>query len=117
VRDEAGNFHGVPAVIDKDFASACLAETVGADYLFILTAVDHVCINFGKPDQKELTAMTSGEAKRYLAEGQFAAGSMQPKVEAALRFVESGWGKRAVIASLEQAPRAMRNESGTLITL
>ncbi len=117
VLDENGFLHGVAAVIDKDFASAKLAEVVGADYLFILTAVDHVCVNFGKPDQREIHEMSTGEAEKYLAEGQFGEGSMKPKVEAAISFVRSGWGKRAVIASLENAPRAMRNESGTLITL
>ena len=117
IRDEHGDYQGVAAVIDKDFASARLAEAVGADYLFILTAVDHVCVNFGKPDQRELKTMSTGEADMYLQSGQFAAGSMQPKVEAAVQFVRSGWGKRAVIASLEKAPQAMRNESGTLITL
>ena len=116
-RDEHGDLHGVSAVIDKDFASAKLAEVVGADYLFILTAVDHVCINFGTPEQEELKTMSSGEAEMYIRSGQFGAGSMLPKVEAAVSFVKSGWGKRAVIASLEKAPQAMRNESGTLITL
>lgn len=115
VRDGLG-YRGVPAVIDKDFASAKLAETVGADYLFILTAVDRVCVNFGKPDQKELPELDAASARKYIAEGQFAAGSMLPKVEAALRFVESGSGRRAVIASLEKAPLAMQGESGTLIT-
>ena len=117
IRDEAGNLRGVAAVIDKDFAAARLAEAVGADYLFILTAVERVCIHFGTPEQRELTAMTSAEAERHAAEGQFAAGSMLPKVEAAVQFVKSGWGKRAVIASLENAPLAMRGERGTLITL
>lgn len=116
-RDEHGDLHGVSAVIDKDFASAKLAEVVGADYLFILTAVDHVCINFGTPKQEELKTMSSGEAEMYIRSGQFGAGSMLPKVEAAVSFVKSGWGKRAVIASLDKAPQAMRNESGTLITL
>jgi len=116
-RDKNGDLHGVSAVIDKDFASAKLAEVVGADYLFILTAVDHVCINFGTPEQEELKTMSSGEAEMYIRSGQFGAGSMLPKVEAAVSFVKSGWGKRAVIASLEKAPQAMRNESGTLITL
>lgn len=117
IKNSDGDYEGVSAVIDKDFASAKLAEAVGADYLFILTAVDHVCINFGKPDQQELTSMSTGEAEMYIQNGQFAAGSMLPKVEAAISFVRSGWGKRAVIASLEKAPQAMRNESGTLITL
>ena len=103
------------AVIDKDFASACLAEAVGADYLFILTAVDHVCLNFGTPEQRALDELHVDEAETYLRAGQFGAGSMQPKVAAAVQFVRSGWRRRAVIASLEQAPAAMRGESGTRI--
>lgn len=117
IKNDDGSLSGVAAVIDKDFASAKLAEAVDAEYLFILTAVDRVCINFGKPDQKELYTMNISEAEKYLAEGQFAAGSMRPKVEAALNFVKSGNGRRAVIASLEKAPEAMRGESGTLISM
>lgn len=117
IKNADGSLSGVAAVIDKDFASAKLADVVGAEYLFILTAVDRVCINFGKPDQKELYTMNVKEAEQYLAEGQFAAGSMRPKVEAALNFVKSGEGRRAVIASLEKAPEAMRGESGTLISM
>lgn len=116
IQDQSGNLTGVPAVIDKDYAAAALAQAVGADYLFILTAVDHVCINFGKPDQKELTAMTLQEAQTYLDQGQFADGSMGPKVKAAMSFVKSGGNRRAVIASLDKAPMAMKGESGTLIT-
>ena len=115
VRDAHGDYYGVDAVIDKDFASACLAEAVGADYLFILTAVDHVCLNFGTPEQRELNELHVDEAETYLRAGQFGAGSMQPKVAAAVQFVRSGWRRRAVIASLEQAPAAMRGESGTRI--
>ena len=114
-RDAHGDYFGVDAVIDKDFASACLAEAVGADYLFILTAVDHVCLNFGTPEQRALDVLHAGDAERYLREGQFGAGSMQPKVAAAVQFVRSGWRRRAVIASLAQAPAAMRGESGTRI--
>ena len=114
-RDAHGDYFGVDAVIDKDFASACLAEAVGADYLFILTAVDHVCLNFGTPEQRALDVLHADEAERYLREGQFGAGSMQPKVAAAVQFVRSGWRRRAVIASLAQAPAAMRGESGTRI--
>lgn len=106
---------GVPAVIDKDFASAKLAEAVGAEKLFILTAVDHVCIRFGTPEQTALHELTAADARRYLEEGQFAAGSMRPKVEAALAFVESAPGREAVIASLEKAPQALSGESGTHI--
>ena len=115
VRDAHGDYYGVAAVIAKDFASACLAAAVGADYLFILTAVDHVCLNFGTPEQRALDELHVDEAETYLRAGQFGAGSMQPKVAAAVQFVRSGWRRRAVIASLEQAPAAMRGESGTRI--
>ena len=83
--------------------------------LFILTAVDHVCLNFGTPEQRALDELHVDEAETYLRAGQFGAGSMQPKVAAAVQFVRSGWRRRAVIASLEQAPAAMRGESGTRI--
>ncbi len=111
-----GDYEGVAAVIDKDFASACLAETCDADFLFILTAVDRVCVNFNRPDQRELKEMTAAEAERYAAEGQFAPGSMLPKVRAAVSFARSRPGRRAVICSLAQATRALSGESGTLIT-
>lgn len=116
VRDDEGDLNGVPAVIDKDFASAKLAEVVGADHLFILTAVDRVCLDFGKPTQRELTYMTADEAEHWCKEGQFAPGSMLPKVQAAIEFARAGKGNKAVIASLENAPLAMRGESGTVIT-
>ena len=80
---------GVPAVIDKDFASECMAEQLDADMLIILTAVEKVAVNFGKPDQRGLDELTPEEARRYIAEGQFAPGSMLPKVEAAVKFAES----------------------------
>ena len=115
VKDADGDYCGVSAVIDKDHASALLAKTVGADHLFILTAVDRVCVNFGTPQQRELKHLHASEARALIAEGQFAAGSMLPKVEAALAFVESAPGRRAVIASLEKAPLAMTGQSGTLI--
>ena len=117
IKDADGDYEGVPAVIDKDFASAKLAELCDADYLFILTAVDRVCINFGKPDQEELTELSVARAKELAAQGQFAPGSMLPKVEAAIGFAESKPGRRAVIASLEKAPLAMKGESGTVISL
>ena len=113
--DENGDFVGVPAVIDKDFASAKLAELVDADYLFILTAVDRVAVNFGTPQQKDLETMTVREANAYCEQGQFAPGSMLPKVQAAVSFAKSGKNKRAVIASLKNAPLAMKGKSGTLI--
>lgn len=115
IRDEYGDYQSVSAVIDKDFASAKLAELVDADYLFILTAVDRVAINYGKPDQRDLTEITVDEAEKLCQEGHFAPGSMLPKVEAAMKFAGSKMGRRAVIASLEKAPLAMVGESGTLI--
>ena len=104
---------GTPAVIDKDFASARLAELIGADMLVILTAVDRVAINWGKPDQKELAEMTVAEAERYCGEGHFAPGSMLPKVQAAMSFAKAGG--TAIIASLANAAAALRGESGTRI--
>lgn len=115
VRDADGDLHGVAAVIDKDFASARLAEAVGADHLFILTAVDRVAIGFGTPEQRDLTRLDLATAQRYVDEGHFAAGSMLPKVQAAMQFAGSGPGRTAVICSLENAPLAMRGESGTVI--
>ena len=115
VRDREGNFHGVSAVVDKDFSAAKLAELVDAEYLFILTAVEHVAINYGKPNQKELWEMSLADAERYCSEGQFAPGSMLPKVQAAMNFVKSGKNRKAIIASLEKAPDAIRGESGTVI--
>jgi len=108
-----GRLAGVPAVIDKDFASAKLAQLVGADKLVILTAVDRVAINWGKPDQKNLEMMTIAQAEQYCAEGQFAPGSMLPKVQAAMSFAATGG--EAIIASLEKAAAALKGESGTRV--
>ena len=110
-----GKLYGTPAVIDKDFASAKLAELVQADALVILTAVDRVCINWGKPDQKSLAEMTVAEAERYCEEGHFAPGSMLPKVRAAVSFAKTGG--QAIIASLAQARAAVRGEAGTVVHL
>jgi len=115
VKEDDGSYSGVSAVIDKDFASGLLAEAVYADYLFILTAVDRVCLNFGTLEQVDLEKMSVVEAERYIAEGHFSKGSMLPKVEAALSFVKGGKDRRALIASLEKAPLAIKGESGTLI--
>ena len=115
--DENGDYESVPAVIDKDFASARLAELVDADYLFILTAVDRVAVNYGKPDQRELREITVQEAERLCSQGHFAPGSMLPKVEAAMEFARGKKGRKSVIASLEKAPLAMIGESGTRIVL
>ena len=111
-----GRLVGTPAVIDKDFASAKLAELVKADKLVILTAVDRVAINWGKPDQKSLESMTVAEAERYCGEGHFAPGSMLPKIEAALNFVESKPGRIAIITSLDKAVDAIEGRAGTAIT-
>ena len=102
-------------MIDKGCASAKLAELVEAVYVFILTTVDHVAVNFGRPDQMQLTEMTVDQAREYCSQGQFAAGSMLPKVQAAMAFAESKKGRNAVIASLEKAPLAMVGKSGTRI--
>ena len=114
VRDEDGTLHGVEAVIDKDYASALLASAVHADLFLISTAVDRVAINFRKPDQRFLDRMTVAEAKRHLADGQFPAGSMGPKIEACLQFLQQG-GKQAIITSPERIADALRGQSGTLI--
>ncbi len=113
VIEKNGRLLGVPAVIDKDFASAKLAELVHADALVILTAVDRVAINWGKPDQRSLERMTCAEAEQYCREGHFAPGSMLPKVQAAMSFARTGG--EAIIASLENAAAALRGESGTKV--
>lgn len=112
-----GEYEGVEAVIDKDFAAAALAKAVNAKYLFILTAVERVCLNFNSDNQTEIDEMTVDEAEKYIKENQFAKGSMLPKVQAAIEFAKGGKDKRAVIASLEKAPLVLSGESGTLIHL
>ena len=115
VRNENGDLHGVEAVIDKDFSAAKLAENVNADELIILTAVDHVFVNYNQPDQKALTNVTVDELKQYIDEGQFAAGSMLPKVRAVIDFVENT-GKKAVITSLKNVDKLIAGGTGTVIT-
>ena len=115
IKDEHGNYIGTAAVIDKDLASEKLAEDIDADALVILTAVENVCVNFGKPDQKKLTELTVAEAKEYIAEGQFAPGSMLPKVEAAIKFVTAKPGRRAIITSLDKAVEALEGRAGTTV--
>ena len=110
-----GSYVGVPAVIDKDYASECLAEIIDAEYLYILTAVDRVCINFNKPDQKEIKEMSCREAEAYAQQGQFAPGSMLPKVKASMKFAASKAGRKAVICSLEKAALALSGKSGTIV--
>ena len=115
IRNEDGDYVGTAAVIDKDLASERLAEDIDADALVILTAVEKVCINFGKPDQKELSVMTVDEARQYIAEGHFAPGSMLPKVEAAVKFVTSKPGRKAIITSLDKAVDALEGRAGTTL--
>ena len=111
-----GNGHeGAPAVIDKDNAASLLARQINADLLIILTAVEKVAINFNKPDQKVLDKMTVAEAKKYSDEGQFAPGSMLPKIRAASLFAKSGKGKKAIIGHLYKAKETIQGLTGTII--
>ncbi len=115
IRNDAGNLEGIAAVIDKDFGSSLLANNVGADLFVISTAVEKAALNFGKPDQKWLDKLTASEAKKYLAEGtHFAKGSMAPKIQAIIRFLEGG-GKQALITNPENIGRALKNETGTWV--
>ncbi|MEW6241607.1 MAG: carbamate kinase [Chloroflexota bacterium] len=115
IRKADGELQGVAAVIDKDFASSLLARLIKADLFLISTAVEKVAINFGKPDQKWLDKMTLAEAKGYLAEGtHFAKGSMAPKIQAVIWFLENG-GKQAIITNPENIGRAIKGQTGTLI--
>ena len=115
IRKENGDLEGTAAVIDKDLASEKLAEDLNADALVILTAVEKVSINYNKPDQKDLSTLTVAEAKQYMAEGHFAPGSMLPKIEAAVKFVESKPGRRSIITSLDKAVEALEGKAGTTI--
>jgi carbamate kinase len=115
VIEENGSLIGVPAVIDKDFASEKLAESVDADYLIILTAVEKVAINYGKSNEKWLDNLDIDETKKYIEEGHFAPGSMLPEVEAALKFATSKKGRKALITSLEKAKDGIEGKTGTTI--
>lgn len=112
---EGNTLEGVPAVIDKDFASAKLAEIIDADYLIILTAVEKVAINYGKPDVEWLSELSLDKANEYIAAGHFAPGSMLPKVEAAMSFAASKAGRKALITSLEKAKEGIEGKTGTVI--
>lgn len=115
VVEENGKLHGVEAVIDKDFASEKLAELVDADLLIILTSVDNVYVNFNKPNQEKLEQVTVSELKEYIKEDQFAKGSMLPKIEAAIEFVEASKKGRAIVTSLENISQLLDNDAGTVI--
>ena len=112
---EGDCLEGVAAVIDKDYASALVAELVEADYLVILTAIDYVCINFKQPDEKRLKDISLKEAQEYLKGDYFAKGSMYPKVNACVKFLTRCPGKKAIIAALENAALAFDEKSGTII--
>ena len=112
--EDDGTYEGVDVVIDKDRASAVLGHAIGAELLLILTAVDQVAINFGKPNQKFLPQLSLSDAGRYLAEGHFPDGSMGPKIDAAISFIEGG-GQKVLITSIEKADAALRQQAGTWI--
>ena len=112
--DKNGNYEGMDAVIDKDLASAVIGKEVGAEILVILTSVDKVALNFGKPEQKDIDKMTLSEAKNYHSQGHFAAGSMGPKIKAAIKFLEEG-GSLVTISNVPDAHNAILGKAGTII--
>lgn len=114
VKDENGNLYGVEAVIDKDYASGLLANSINADLFLISTAVEKVALNFGKPDQKDLDLMTLSEAEKYYNEGHFPQGSMGPKIKAVIDFIKKG-GKEAIITTPECIELALEGKMGTKI--
>ena len=114
VREPDGTYRGVAAVIDKDLTSSLLAADVGAGTLVMLTGVDRVALDFGKPTQRAVARMTAAEAAKHAADGQFPPGSMGPKITAALRFLERG-GPRALITALDKLEQALAGKAGTEI--
>jgi len=112
--EDDGTYEGINGVIDKDKASAVLALNIGAPKLYILTAVDKVCLNFGTDSQRDIDEMSSAEAKKYLDEGHFPPGSMGPKIEAAIQFLENG-GKEVLISSIDKLTEARAGKTGTRI--
>jgi carbamate kinase len=114
VEDPGGNLVGVEAVIDKDFASALLASSIAADLFLISTAVPQIALNYGKPDQQWLDKFSLAEAKQYLQQGHFAKGSMGPKVQAIINYLEAG-GKQALVTNPENIGRALAGETGTWV--
>ena len=116
IRNSDGKLEGIAAVIDKDFASAKVAELTHSDYLVILTAVDNVYIDFNKPTQKKLERISVSEMKEYIEQGHFAKGSMLPKVQACLMFLENHSAGTAIISSIEKATLALEEKAGTIIS-
>lgn len=115
IREDDGRLKGVEAVIDKDAAAAKLAELIHADMLIILTAVEKVAINFNKPNQENLSVLTVSEAKKHIQDGQFAPGSMLPKIEASLSFLAHNPKSEVLITSLEKAALALEGKTGTIV--
>ncbi len=115
IRDEEGHLEGTAAVIDKDFASALLASRIKADVFVISTAVEKVCLNYGKPEEKALDTMTLADCKKYIEEGHFKPGSMLPKIKAIISFLEQG-GEKAIITNPENIKNALEGKTGTHIT-
>lgn len=116
VTRQGNHLKGASAVIDKDFASSLLARELDADFLIILTAVEKAAIHFGTPQQQDLSHITTEEARKYIAEGQFAPGSMLPKIQAAVDFADSKPGRRSLITLLEKARDGIHGRTGTMIT-
>ena len=114
---QSSHLKGASAVIDKDFASCLLAKELDADYLIILTAVEKVALNFGKPDEQWLENVSIDEAKQYIEEGHFAPGSMLPKVQAAVDFAASKFGRTSLITLLEKSRDAVQGKTGTTFRL
>ena len=116
IENEDGSLSGIAAVIDKDLAAAKLADNIGADILMILTEVEKVSLNFNKPNQSDLGEITVAEAEKYIEEGHFAPGSMLPKIQAAVNYVKSNPGKKAIITSLFKSIDALEGKTGTVIS-
>jgi len=114
IADENDNLVGIEAVIDKDLASSLLARVLHADLLLISTGVEKIALNYGKPNQRDLDVLRLGEARRYLNEGHFAKGSMEPKIRAVIQYLEQG-GKAALITMPETIPHALAGETGTWV--
>lgn len=114
VREKDGSLTGVEAVIDKDYASSLLASNINADLFMISTAVEKVCLNFGKPNEEKLCEMNVEDAKKYLEEGHFAKGSMEPKIKAVIKYLEAG-GKKAIVTCPEKIHDAVLGKTGTHI--
>ena len=114
MRNEKGELRGVPAVIDKDRASSLLARSIKADLFLISTGVEKVALHFNTPQQRDLDRVTVAELRRYMAEGHFAPGSMLPKIEAVIEYMEAG-GKHAIITNPPNIVRALNGETGTHI--